>query len=253
MVLFFLMCVWQSDPVLDTCTAWNVCCCLFVSSGNMDNIRDYFTLLLFNLKFIVMKWYNNQFCKRLLCWCVLMRTVECNLFAWLLASHIMMSLFAECVCLVCVCVCVDRVKTSLRFNEWPEWCSQLFYQCKLINWLTEACLCEIKTSSFDVLTEKLSHAKEENLDMHQMLDQTLMELNNLWKHSLILQTLPPPSSHTHCGFGFLYLHLAYHKPLFSYLAHGGEQNSQMLFLLHRSAFSGSPPLDQGAKLKGSKV
>ncbi|CDQ63275.1 unnamed protein product [Oncorhynchus mykiss] len=27
--------------------------------------------------------------------------------------------------------------------------------------------------------KKLAHAKEENLDMHQMLDQTLMELNNM--------------------------------------------------------------------------
>lgn len=27
--------------------------------------------------------------------------------------------------------------------------------------------------------EKLAHAKEENLDMHQTLDQTLQELNNL--------------------------------------------------------------------------
>ncbi|XP_039988147.1 tropomyosin alpha-1 chain isoform X2 [Xiphias gladius] len=33
--------------------------------------------------------------------------------------------------------------------------------------------------TIDDLEEKLSHAKEENLDMHQMLDQTLMELNNL--------------------------------------------------------------------------
>lgn len=40
-------------------------------------------------------------------------------------------------------------------------------------------LCEIKTSTFGVLTEKLSQAKEENLGMTQMLDQTLMELNNL--------------------------------------------------------------------------
>uniref|UniRef100_G3P8Z5 Tropomyosin 1 n=1 Tax=Gasterosteus aculeatus aculeatus TaxID=481459 RepID=G3P8Z5_GASAC len=33
--------------------------------------------------------------------------------------------------------------------------------------------------TIDDLEEKLSQAKEENLDMHQMLDQTLMELNNL--------------------------------------------------------------------------
>lgn len=30
-----------------------------------------------------------------------------------------------------------------------------------------------------VLAEKLAQAKEENLDMHQVLDQTLLELNNL--------------------------------------------------------------------------
>ena len=29
------------------------------------------------------------------------------------------------------------------------------------------------------LPEKLAQAKEENLDMHQVLDQTLLELNNL--------------------------------------------------------------------------
>lgn len=28
-------------------------------------------------------------------------------------------------------------------------------------------------------SEQLAHAKEENLDMHQVLDQTLLELNNL--------------------------------------------------------------------------
>lgn len=28
-------------------------------------------------------------------------------------------------------------------------------------------------------TEKVAHAKEENLSMHQMLDQTLLELNNM--------------------------------------------------------------------------
>lgn len=33
----------------------------------------------------------------------------------------------------------------------------------------------------NVLTDKLSHAKEENLDMNQMLEQTLLELNNMWK------------------------------------------------------------------------
>ncbi|KTG05755.1 hypothetical protein cypCar_00040996 [Cyprinus carpio] len=33
--------------------------------------------------------------------------------------------------------------------------------------------------SLDVLTEKLSHAKEENVDMNQMLEQTLLELNNM--------------------------------------------------------------------------
>jgi tropomyosin-1 len=29
------------------------------------------------------------------------------------------------------------------------------------------------------ITEKVAHAKEENLSMHQMLDQTLLELNNM--------------------------------------------------------------------------
>ncbi|RXM93071.1 Tropomyosin alpha-4 chain [Acipenser ruthenus] len=33
--------------------------------------------------------------------------------------------------------------------------------------------------SIDDLEEKLAQAKEENLNMHQMLDQTLLELNNL--------------------------------------------------------------------------
>lgn len=52
-------------------------------------------------------------------------------------------------------------------------------------WLYELfCMPEIKTSSFAVPTEKLSQAKEENLDMHQMMDQTLMELNNLWRLNL---------------------------------------------------------------------
>ena len=31
-----------------------------------------------------------------------------------------------------------------------------------------------------MFAEKLAQAKEENLDMHQVLDQTLLELNNLW-------------------------------------------------------------------------
>lgn len=38
----------------------------------------------------------------------------------------------------------------------------------------------LMTFLLDVLTEKLSHAKEENLDMNQMLEQTLLELNNMW-------------------------------------------------------------------------
>nr|3MUD_A Chain A, DNA repair protein XRCC4,Tropomyosin alpha-1 chain [synthetic construct]3MUD_B Chain B, DNA repair protein XRCC4,Tropomyosin alpha-1 chain [synthetic construct] len=33
--------------------------------------------------------------------------------------------------------------------------------------------------SIDDLEEKVAHAKEENLNMHQMLDQTLLELNNM--------------------------------------------------------------------------
>ena len=40
-------------------------------------------------------------------------------------------------------------------------------------------VCVINLLLFGVLTEKLTHAKEENLDMTQMLDQTLMELNNM--------------------------------------------------------------------------
>lgn len=31
------------------------------------------------------------------------------------------------------------------------------------------------------IAESLSQAKEENLGMHQVLDQTLQELNSLWK------------------------------------------------------------------------
>lgn len=62
--------------------------------------------------------------------------------------------------------------------------------------------------------------------MHQMLDQTLMELNNLWKHRLT----PPlaPHTHIHCGFGFMYLHLAYHKPLLLVpcQCNGGEQTAR---------------------------
>lgn len=41
------------------------------------------------------------------------------------------------------------------------------------------CCVTLNPLHFDVLTEKLSQAKEESLNMHQMLDQTLMELNNL--------------------------------------------------------------------------
>lgn len=39
---------------------------------------------------------------------------------------------------------------------------------------------EIQQAVFFFFTsEKLAQAKEENLDMHQVLDQTLQELNNL--------------------------------------------------------------------------
>lgn len=91
---------------------------------------------------------------------------------------------------------------------------------KLTSRLNSACLCKIKPSSFDVLTEKLSHAKEENLEMHQMLDQTLMELNNLWKawsdqtYTVVLAfplhapSLPWP-------------------PLALYPAHGGDVTAQI--------------------------
>uniref|UniRef100_UPI0001D8E4DE Capsid assembly scaffolding protein,Tropomyosin alpha-1 chain n=1 Tax=Gallus gallus TaxID=9031 RepID=UPI0001D8E4DE len=34
-------------------------------------------------------------------------------------------------------------------------------------------------SEYNDLEEKVAHAKEENLNMHQMLDQTLLELNNM--------------------------------------------------------------------------
>lgn len=37
------------------------------------------------------------------------------------------------------------------------------------------------TSFSNPITEKVAHAKEENLSMHQMLDQTLLELNNMWE------------------------------------------------------------------------
>lgn len=57
-----------------------------------------------------------------------------------------------------------------------------------VNFLLEETHCMLCRTCFalilmrfllDVLTEKLSHAKEENLDMNQMLEQTLLELNNM--------------------------------------------------------------------------
>lgn len=45
---------------------------------------------------------------------------------------------------------------------------------------TERLLVGVLTCSFvSPSPEKLATAKEENLDMHQTLDQTLLELNNL--------------------------------------------------------------------------
>lgn len=41
-------------------------------------------------------------------------------------------------------------------------------------------LTDMNAFLLDVQTDKLSHAKEENLDMNQMLEQTLLELNNMW-------------------------------------------------------------------------
>lgn len=82
--------------------------------------------------------------------------------------------------------------------------------------------CELKMSCFHVLTEKLSQAKEENLDMHQMLDQTLIELNNLWTHSL---EPPPPSTHTHTYivvWHFLFAPCLPEAPLFFLLSIDGE-------------------------------
>lgn len=38
---------------------------------------------------------------------------------------------------------------------------------------------EIQQAHLSSPSEKLAQAKEDNLDMHQVLDQTLLELNNL--------------------------------------------------------------------------
>ena len=56
--------------------------------------------------------------------------------------------------------------------------------------VTGVCLLNVQTTTeceaqpfmtqfSDPITEKVAHAKEENLSMHQMLDQTLLELNNM--------------------------------------------------------------------------
>lgn len=82
-------------------------------------------------------------------------------------------------------------------------------------------------SLFGVLTEKLSQAKEENIDMHQMLDQTLMELNNLWSYSLTLHT-----------FIVFFLHLAYYKTLFVPLTIWEEKDNLIKYSkMHGPAFS----------------
>lgn len=104
----------------------------------------------------------------------------------------------------------------------------------------------IKTCSFHVLTEKLSHAKEENLDMNQMLEQTLMELNNLW-------TAWPLSTVVLAFFlllfWFLFLHLAYDEPIFLCLTHSGELRARCYFHYTVLPWAG---LVQGANLKRSK-
>lgn len=41
-----------------------------------------------------------------------------------------------------------------------------------------------------ILTDKLTRAKEEGLSIKQMLDQTLMEMVNIWPSSVPLLTLP---------------------------------------------------------------
>lgn len=52
--------------------------------------------------------------------------------------------------------------------------------CLLSVQTTTGCDAQLLMTQFsNPITEKVAHAKEENLSMHQMLDQTLLELNNM--------------------------------------------------------------------------
>lgn len=62
---------------------------------------------------------------------------------------------------VCVCVCA--------------WCGVCGSCC---TWEHLGCVCVCGWVSL-VFTESLASAKEENVGIHQVLDQTLLELNNL--------------------------------------------------------------------------
>lgn len=91
--------------------------------------------------------------------------------------------------------------------------------------------------------------------MHQMLDQTLMELNNLWKLVVWYNTPHPhphpTHTHTHTLWGFWLFVLApclpWTPPVVPCLR--WPTNSQMLFLLHQPAFSRTQPR---SKAKGKK-
>ena len=80
---------------------------------------------------------------------------------------------------------------------------------------------------FDVLTEKLAHAKEENLEMNQMLDQTLMELNNMWASGLPTHPTRTPFQfptwvHLHlysCMFAFVFKICGYFAPRLPWTLH----------------------------------
>lgn len=62
---------------------------------------------------------------------------------------------------ICVCVC--------------GWCGVCVSGC---TWVHLGCVCVRGCVSL-VFTESLASAKEENVGIHQVLDQTLLELNNL--------------------------------------------------------------------------
>lgn len=72
------------------------------------------------------------------------------------------------------------------FNQWRNWtywfvwCSDCFLCCIVkVASLSKSLVFSLCLFCFPLPTEKLAQAKEENLGMHQVLDQTLMELNNL--------------------------------------------------------------------------